>query len=220
MSKKQWFIIGVANLLLIVGVSFFINYAYSKLFWKNKVSIYADARAEDAIADQKDTLTEAYIGKSYKIGTAFEVFKKNDPLLKIVSGRHGALELAVASGENHFSDLAQARDAVIRKVGEGNLILSIPSYTGHNQRSIIFGNESKAFLTLNNSNQIIIDTRNFSIDKEGLILVKDLILKDPNMNRSLTSTLFQLNNSLIEAQNRIDKLEDDLLTLEQKMKAN
>ena len=130
------------NIGFIVLVAFAVNYAYSKLYWSNRVSVHSGINSPDFMGNDSisDNFTSAYIGQAYKIGTAFELYKPKDPLLKVVSENHGAIELAVASGTNHFSDLAERRDAVIRKVGEGNLIFSIPSFGG-DDRAIIFGNE-------------------------------------------------------------------------------
>ncbi|MDZ7740646.1 MAG: hypothetical protein U5Q03_02555 [Bacteroidota bacterium] len=170
-SKKQLILLGFVNILVIIVISFLINYAYSKLYWQDRVSI----RTGEEITNQ-DTIVEAYVGQSYKIGTAFEVYKKTDPLLKVVSKDHGALELAVSSGNKHFSDLAKFRDAVIRKTGEGNLIFSIPSYTHKNIRSIIIGNESKAFMEFKNSDTLLINMGNFMLDAAGNIQVNDVVL--------------------------------------------
>ncbi|RLD76943.1 MAG: hypothetical protein DRJ15_14470 [Bacteroidetes bacterium] len=208
-KTKHLFLFIILNVLLIICISFGINYAYSKLFWSNRVSIHSGVNSNEYIGSEKpDTLTQAYVGQAYKIGTAFEVYKPQDPLLKVVSENHGALELAVASGDEHFSNLAKPRDAIIRKVGEGDLIFSIPSYTDENVRSIIFGNESKVFLELNNSNNILIDTRNLSLNKEGILTVNDVYLNWEGGGVSLSEYLHKLNLRILEANIKIDSLEN------------
>ena len=233
-SKKQLILLGLLNILLIVLISFLVNYAYSKLYWQDRVSI----RPGEDITDQ-DTIVEAYVGQSYKIGTAFEVYKKTDPLLKVVSKKHGALELAVASGDEHFSDLARPRDAVIRKTGEGNLILSIPSCTHKNTRSIIIGNESKTFMEFKNSDKLLINTDNFRLDSSGKLTVRDIILgfqdakniKQQNIsyqdlmdgidagnnsllqNKNLTIYLQNLNYALLTAYQKINLLKNEIQNL-------
>jgi len=197
------------NILMIFLIAFGVNYAYSKLFWSNRISIHSGINSSEyfGLDQSDDTLTQAYVGQAYKIGTAFEVYKPEDPLLKIVSENHGAIELAVASGTDHFSNLAKPRDAVIRKVGEGDLIFSIPSYTDENVRSIIFGNESKVFLELNNSNEVLIDARNLVLNKEGEMMVNDIRIREIDETQLLSEYLISLNQELERANNRIDSLE-------------
>lgn len=210
-SKKLWGIIGI-NLILVIILSFGINYAYSKIFWSNRVSVHAGINSEEYKENVKsDTLTKAFIGQAYKIGTAFEVYKRKDPLLKVVSENHGALELAVASGKGHFSDLAKTRDAIIRKIGEGNLIFSIPSYTNKNVRSIIFANESKIFMELNNFDEILLNSKNLSIGKEGVLQLNDIKMRSMG-SENLSNHLAELQSMLVEANQRIEILENRLNT--------
>jgi len=198
-----------ANILLIIVISIGMNYAYSKMYWSNRVSIHSGINSNEYLGqNESDSTVQAFIGQAYKIGTAFEVYKPKDPLLKVVSENHGALEFAVASGKEHFSDLAKPRDAVIRKVGEGDLIFSIPSYTDKNVRSIIFGNESKVFMELNNFNEVLFDTKNLTLNKEGVMTVNDIRLKQIGENEFLSSHLIHLNQELQEAIRRIDSLEN------------
>ncbi|NQT76632.1 MAG: hypothetical protein HQ565_02885 [Bacteroidetes bacterium] len=208
-KKKQLIAMLLANILLIIIITFGMNYAYSKMYWSNRVSIHSGINSNEYQGqNESDSTVQAYIGQAYKIGTAFEVYKPKDPLLKVVSENHGALEFAVASGKEHFSDLAKPRDAVIRKVGEGDLIFSIPSYTDKNVRSIIFGNESKMFMEFNNSNEILIDTKNLTLNKEGIMTVNDIRLNQIGENKFLSSYLIHLNQELQEAIQRIDSLEN------------
>jgi len=208
LKTKHLLAILALNILLVILISFGMNYVYSKMFWSNRVSIHSGINSTEYTGDQTgDTTMTAYIGQAYKIGTAFEVYKPKDPLLKVVSENHGALEFAVASGEDHFSDLAKPRDGVIRKVGEGDLIFSIPSYTDENVRSIIFGNESKVFMELNNSNEIIFDSKNLSLDKEGILKVADVKLHTIEENLLLSEYLLKLNQNLQDSKDRIDSLE-------------
>jgi len=209
-KKKHLVLFLFANTLLIIVVAMGLNYAYSKIFWSDRVSIHSGINSTEYLGGEgSDTLVQAYVGQAYKIGTAFEVFKPKDPLLKVVSENHGALEIAVSSGDDHFSDLAEPRDAVIRKVGEGNLIFSIPSYTDENERSIIFGNESKIFLEFNNFDEVLINTKNLSLDKDGLMTVKDIYLSDIE-DMSLLAYLNSMNQLLLESKQRIDVLESNI----------
>lgn len=207
-KKKHLYSFLFANTILIIIVAMGMNYAYSKIFWSNRVSIHSGINSVEYIGNENsDSVVKAYVGQAYKIGTAFEVYKPKDPLLKIVSENHGALEIGVASADSHFSDLAETRDAVIRKVGEGNLIFSIPSNTDENIRSIIFGNESKKFMELNNFDEILIDTKNISLDKEGILNVKDIYLMDIDNKVSLATYLDGMNQLIEESNRRIDLLE-------------
>jgi|GEM_PF-3145883 len=209
-KKKHLVLFLFANTLLIIVVAMGLNYAYSKIFWSDRVSIHSGINSTEYLGGEgSDTLVQAYVGQAYKIGTAFEVYKPKDPLLKVVSENHGALEIAVSSGDDHFSDLAEPRDAVIRKVGEGNLIFSIPSYTDENERSIIFGNESKIFLEFNNFDEVLINTKNLSLDKDGLMTVKDIYLSDIE-DMSLLAYLNSMNQLLLESKQRIDVLESNI----------
>ena len=207
-NKKHLLVFFILNVFFIIVISMGINYAYSKFFWSNRVSVHSGINSVEYKGTYTpDTMMQAYIGQAYKIGTAFEVFKPKDPLLKVVSENHGALEIAVASGEEHFSDLAKTRDAVIRKVGEGNLIFSIPSYTDENDRSIIFGNESKILLEINNSDEILIDTKNFCLDKTGQLRVNDIFLDDVDSKTTLSSYLKNLNTILSKTTARLEAIE-------------
>ncbi|MCK5766704.1 MAG: hypothetical protein KAH26_12010 [Bacteroidales bacterium] len=201
-----------ANILLIIVISLGMNYAYSKVYWSNRVSIHSGINSNEYTgseeSEESDSTVQAYIGQAYKIGTAFEVYKPKDPLLKVVSKNHGALEFAVASGKKHFSDLAKPRDAIIRKVGEGDLIFSIPSYTDENVRSIIFANESKVFMEFNNFNEVLIDTKNLTVSREGILTVNDIKIRKIGENEFLASYLVHLNQELQEAVQRIDSLEN------------
>jgi len=209
-KKKHLVLFLIANTILIIVVAMGMNYAYSKIFWSNRVSIHAGINSTEYLGgENSDSLVQAYVGQAYKIGTAFEVYKPKDPLLKVVSENHGALEIAVSSGDDHFSDLAKPRDAVIRKVGEGNLIFSIPSYTDENERSIIFGNESKKFLEFNNFDEVLINTKNLSLDKDGLMTVKDIYLSDIE-DMSLLAYLNSMNQLLLKSKQRIDVLESNI----------
>ena len=211
-KTKQLIALLSANILLIIVISLGMNYAYSKVYWSNRVSIHSGINSNEYIGsgeiEESDSTVQAYIGQAYKIGTAFEVYKPNDPLLKVVSKNHGALEFAVASGEKHFSDLAKPRDAIIRKVGEGDLIFSIPSYTDENVRSIIFANESKVFMEFNNFNEVLIDTKNLTVSREGILTVNDIKIRKIGENEFLASYLDNLNQELQEAVKRIDSLEN------------
>jgi len=209
-KKKHLVLFLIANTILIIVVAMGMNYAYSKILWSNRVSIHAGINSTEYLGgENSDSLVQAYVGQAYKIGTAFEVYKPKDPLLKVVSENHGALEIAVSSGDDHFSDLAKPRDAVIRKVGEGNLIFSIPSYTDENERSIIFGNESKKFLEFNNFDEVLINTKNLSLDKDGLMTVKDIYLSDIE-DMSLLAYLNSMNQLLLKSKQRIDVLESNI----------
>jgi len=208
LKTKHLFAILSLNILMIVLISFGVNYAYSKIYWSNRVSVHSGINSTEYAGDQNsDTITSAYIGQAYKVGTAFEVYKPKDPLLKVVSKNHGAIEFAVASGKHHFSDLAEPRDAIIRKVGEGNLIFSIPSYTNENVRSIIFSNESKVFMELNNFDEILFNCKNLSLDKKGVLEVSDIKLQSIAENLLLTEYLLNINQNLEESQRKIDSLE-------------
>ena len=209
MKNKKLILFLSLNILLVIIISFGINYAYSKLYWSNRVSIHSGINSDEYLGNEVlgDSLTKAYVGQAYKIGTAFEVYKPKDPLLKIVSENHGAIELAVASGTDHFSDLAKPRDAVIRKVGEGDLIFSIPSYTDENVRSIIFGNESKVFLELTNANEVLIDARNIVLNREGEMTLRDIRIQEIDHSQTLSEYLFNLDQKLKKAYSRIDSLE-------------
>jgi len=212
-KRKHLVLFLFANTLLIIVVAMGLNYAYSKFFWSDRVSIHSGINSSEYLGEEvSDTLVQAYVGQAYKIGTAFEVYKPKDPLLKIVSENHGALEIAVSSGMNHFSDLAKPRDAVIRKVGEGDLIFSIPSYTNKNERSIIFGNESKKFLEFNNFDEVLIETRNLTLNSNGLMSVNDILLKELDQDSSLVDYLRRMNQMIQETSERIDKLEEKMLT--------
>ena len=211
-KTKQLIALLSANILLIIVISLGMNYAYSKVYWSNRVSIHSGINSNEYTGsgglEESDSTVQAYIGQAYKIGTAFEVYKPKDPLLKVVSKNHGALEFAVASGKKHFSDLAKPRDAIIRKVGEGDLIFSIPSYTDENVRSIIFANESKVFMELNNFNEVLFDTKNLSLNKEGVMTVNDIRLNQIGDNEFLSSYLIQLHQEVQDAIQRIDSLEN------------
>ena len=208
-KKKHLLVFLVLNVFLVIVISIGINYAYSKFLWSNRVSLHSGANSIDYEGpDTPDTLIQAYIGQAYKIGTAFEVYKPKDPLLKVVSENHGAIEMAVASGDEHFSDLAKTRDAVIRKVGEGNLIFSIPSYTDENDRSIIFGNESKILVEINNFDEILIDTKNLSLNNSGQLRVNDIYLNEMDHKASISAYLNNLNTSVIRTMARLEALEN------------
>jgi hypothetical protein len=206
-KKKHLLLALILNIGIIVIVAFAVNYTYSKLFWSNRVSVHSGISSPEFLGNDSisDTITKAYIGQAYKIGTAFEVYKPKDPLLKVVSENHGAIELAVASGTNHFSDLAERRDAVIRKVGEGNLIFSIPSFGGDN-RAIIFGNEKKKFMEITNMDELLIYTKNISLDCDGNLTLYDLYFVHQGDKISLTQYLHELHNRLNTAIAKIDSL--------------
>ncbi|MBE9485513.1 MAG: hypothetical protein IMY74_11730, partial [Bacteroidetes bacterium] len=91
---------------------------------------------------------------------------------------------------------------------EGDLIFSIPSYTDENVRSIIFANESKVFMEFNNFNEVLIDTKNLTVSREGILTVNDIKIRKIGENEFLASYLVHLNQELQEAVQRIDSLEN------------
>lgn len=164
---KGWLLTLPGIIVLIVGISSLSLYVQSKYYWKITNRIQTTPLADTLV--NYDTLPDMRIARTYKTGTALEIYKQSNPCIKLMSKNHGYLEFAVACGDKYYTDHAVPGDAVIRKLGGGNIYLMIPSTTSDNGRGIFITNEDKSLFSVLNNGKVLMGASNISVDTAGVV---------------------------------------------------
>lgn len=109
------------------------------------------------------------------------VYQETNPAIQVKSLNNGRLQIAVASAAANYAGVAQANDAVLRKLGYGDLILDIPTTQETGTKAVVIADDDDKILTAWNGGKVHIgpDRAYADIDVSGYrLFVEEGILTE------------------------------------------